>query len=109
MPNTTSAVLVDNGYGTIGLALATGDTALTFTTGHGSRFPAVASGQVLMCCILNANNVIEEIAITLHTAGSDSATMVRGQNGTTAKAWNAGDRIEARLSSEVLKRLQVEA
>lgn len=109
MPNTTSAVLVDNGYGTIGAALATGTTTLTFTTGHGARFPAVASGQVLMCCILNSNNILEEVAITLHAAGADSATMVRGQNGTTAKAWNAGDRIEARISSEVLKRLQAEA
>lgn len=109
MTISNSLVLVDNGYGTIGAALATGDTTLTFTTGHGARFPAVASGQMLSCCILNSNNVLEEIQITLHTAGSDTATMVRGANGTTAKAWNAGDRIEARVSSDVLKRLQVEA
>lgn len=106
---TTSLVLVDNGYGTLGSALATGDTTLTFTAGHGARFPAVASGQMLSCCILNANNVLEEVQVTLHTAGADTATMVRGANGTTAKAWNAGDRVEARVSSDVLKRLQVEA
>lgn len=109
MTITASAVLVDNGYGTLGGALSTSDTTLTFTTGHGARFPAVASGQVLMCCILNSNNVLEEVAVTLHTAGADTATMVRGQNSTTAKAWNAGDRIEARVSSEVLKRQQSEA
>lgn len=104
-----SIVLGDNCYGTIASGLAVGDTALAFTTGHGARFPTVATGQVLYCCILNANNVLEEVQITAHAAGSDSATMVRAVNGTTAKAWTAGDLIQARISSAVLKTLQIEA
>lgn len=104
-----SIILADNAYGTIAVSLATGDTGLTFTTGHGARFPAVAAGQVLYCCFLNSTNVLEEIQITAHVNGSDSATIVRGIGGTTAKAWTAGDRIEARISSTVLKRLQDES
>lgn len=104
-----SIVLVDNGFGTIGSGLAVGDTALAFTTGHGARFPVVAAGQVLNCVLINATNVMEEVQITAHSSGADSATMVRGANSTTAKTWTAGDRIEARLSSEILKRLQREA
>lgn len=104
-----SIVLEDNAFGTLASGLAASDTTLTFTTGHGARFPAVASGQVLYCCLLNANNVLEEVRITAHTANADTATMTRGANGTTAKAWSAGDRIEARLSSEVLRHLQQEA
>lgn len=106
---TSSIQLADNSFGTLAAGLAVGDTALAFTSGHGARFPAVAAGQVLNCCLLNSSNVLEEIQITAHTAGSDSATIARGANSTTAKAWNAGDRIEARLSSEVLKKLQQEA
>jgi hypothetical protein len=104
-----SIIIADNAFGTLGIAHSTSDTTLTFTTGHGARFPTVASGQVLSCCILNSNNVLEEVQVTLHTAGADTATMVRAANGSTAKAWSAGDRIEARLSSDVLKRLQQEA
>lgn len=104
-----SIVLADNAYGTIASGLSVSDTALLFTTGHGARFPAVAAGQVLYCCILNATNVLEEVQITAHANGSDSATMVRQVGSTTAKAWTAGDRIEARISSTVLKRLQDEA
>lgn len=104
-----SIVLADNAYGTIGSGLAVGDTALAFTTGHGARFPTVAAGQVLYCCILNSTNVLEEVAITAHSSGSDSATIVRAAGSTTAKVWTAGDRIEARMSSTTLKRLQDEA
>lgn len=104
-----SIVLADNAYGTIATGLSVSDTALSFTTGHGARFPAVAAGQVMYCCLLNSGNVLEEIQITAHTNGSDSATIVRGVGSTTAKAWTAGDRIEARVSSTVLKRLQDEA
>jgi hypothetical protein len=99
----------DNAFGTIGVGLTTSGTSLTFTTGHGARFPAVAAGQVLYACLLNATNVLEEIKITAHTAGADTATIVRGVNGTSGLAWNAGDRIECRVSSEVLHRLQQEA
>lgn len=104
-----SIVLADNAFGTIASGLAVGDTTLAFTTGHGARFPAVAAGQVLYCTLLNSTNVLEVVKVTAHTAGADSATMVRGANGTSAKTWSAGDRIEARWTSEVLKRLQDEA
>ena len=102
MSTTQTTVLADNAYGTIASSLTVVDTTLNFTTGHGARFPVVASPNVMYCCILNSGNVLEEIKITAHTSGSDSATIVRGAGGTTAKAWSAGDRIEARVSSTVL-------
>lgn len=101
----TTLVFADNAYGTIGSGLIASDTTLAFTSGHGARFPAVAAGQALYCCILNANNVLEEVIITLHVAGSDSATMTRAAGSTTAKVWSSGDRIEARLSSSILNSL----
>lgn len=104
-----SIVLGDGGFGTLGVGLAITDTALSFTAGQGARFPIVSVGQILSCCILNANNVIEEVNVTAHASGSDSATIVRACGATTAKVWNAGDRIEERLSSDVLRRLQQDA
>ncbi len=109
MTISNSIVLADNAYGTIASGLAVGDTALAFTSGHGARFPTVAAGQALYCCILNTSNILEEVIITAHSAGSDSATITRAAGNTSAKAWTAGDRIEARPSSEMLKRVAQEA
>ena len=92
----------DNTYGTISAGLAVGDTSITLTTGHGARFPAVTAGQVLYATLLNSANMLEEIHITAHTASSDTLTVTRAANSTTAKAWTAGDRIECRLTSEHL-------
>lgn len=109
MTISNSIVLADGAFGTLASSLAITDTTLAFTTGHGARFPAVVSGQVMYLCLINSGNVVEEVKITAHVDGSDSATMTRAANGTSAKAWNAGDRVEARLSSEILERLQTEA
>jgi microcystin-dependent protein len=92
----------DNAFGTLASGLLVTDTSLTFTTGHGARFPAIATGQALYCVLLNSTNVLEEIKITAHVDGADTATIVRAAGGTTAKAWSVGDRIESRLSSEML-------
>ena len=97
-----SVLFSDNSYGTISTSLAVGDTALNFTTGHGARFPVVAAGQVLYCTMVDPTNVIEEIQITAHSASADTATIVRAQGGTAAKAWSAGARIEARVSATSL-------
>ena len=97
-----SVKLADNAYGTLGGALASTASSITFTSGHGARFPAVAAGECLYVCLLNSNNVLEEIQITTHTASADTADVVRAAGGTTAKAWNAGDRIEARISSTAI-------
>ena len=100
-----TVVLGDNAYATLGGALASTASSLTFTSGHGARFPAVSAGQNLYACLLNSNNVLEEIQITTHTSGADSANIVRAIGGTTAKAWSAGDRIEARISSTAIRNL----
>ena len=97
-----NVIFADNAFGTLGAGLTVGGTALSFTAGMGARFPTVVAPQVLYCTLLNATNVLEEIQITAHAAGADSATIVRAQGGTSALVWNTGDRIEARVSATVL-------
>lgn len=101
-----AVVLADNAYGTLNVAIASTDSAISLTQGHGARFPGVVStgsgAAPLYACLINSGNVIEEIKITVHGTSSDTMTVVRGVGGTTAKAWSAGDRIEARVSSSVL-------
>ena len=109
MSTAPGTIISDNVYGTLGSGLTAVATSINLTSGHGVRFPAVVAGQVLIATLVNSTNVVEEIEITAHTASADSMTVVRGANGTTAKVWSSGDRIECRLTSEVLRRLQQEA
>lgn len=98
---------VDNTYGTLGSGIGASDTTLSLTAGHGVRFPTITSGQVLYATLVNSSNVLEQIHITAHAANSDTLTVTRGANGTTAKAWSAGDRIECRPTSEILNNLSL--
>lgn len=103
-----ATVLSDNAYGSLGASLASTASSITFTSGHGARFPAITStASRAYATILNSNNVLEEITITTHTAGADTADVVRAVGGTTAKAWSSGDRIEMRLSKSALDDLSL--
>ena len=92
----------DNTYGTIASGIGTTDTSISLTSRHGARFPTVVAGQVLYATLVSAANVVEEIHITAHAAASDTLTVTRAANGTVAKTWASGDRIECRLTSEHL-------
>ena len=97
-----NVIFSDNTYATLASGLTVGATTLNFTTGMGARFPTVVAPYVMYCTLLNATNVLEEIQITAHASGADTATIVRGVGGTSALVWNAGDRIESRVSASVL-------
>jgi hypothetical protein len=101
----TTFLFVDNVYGNLASGLTVGQTSISLVTGHGVRFPAVTAPQVLLATLLNTANILEQIHITAHSPASDTLTVTRGANGTTAKAWAAGDRIECRITSEVFKAL----
>lgn len=100
MANTV--IFQDNVYGTLASGITSVTTSLSLTTGHGARFPVVAANQIMHATLVNSSNVVEQIHITAHTANSDTITVTRGQNGTAAKTWSSGDRIECRLTSEYM-------
>jgi hypothetical protein len=72
--------------------LASGITGVATTvtvTGGGSLFPAISSPEFSRAVLQDANG-IEVVLITAHTASSDSFTVTRGQEGTTARSFAAG-------------------
>ncbi|MBP8135499.1 MAG: hypothetical protein KAY10_04250, partial [Rhodoferax sp.] len=82
-------------------------TTLTVSTGHGDRFPAVSGADFFMLTLQDASNNIEIVKVTARTAGADAMTIVRAQEGFTARAWNIGDVVELRLTSFALNPLSV--
>jgi hypothetical protein len=72
------------------LASTVSDSATTVTIdGGGSLFPAITSPEFSRAVLQDASG-IEVVLITAHTASSDTFTVTRGQEGTTARSFAAG-------------------
>jgi hypothetical protein len=72
--------------------------SITDTTMRANGFTSLDSplGQKYVALVLHddAANVFEVVWTSGHTASSDTITVVRGKEGTTARAWPAGTRVE---------------
>lgn len=68
--------------------IASGDTTITISSG-GALFPVISSPDFSRA-VLQDNSGIEIVLITAHTASSTSFTVTRGQEGTTARSFDAG-------------------
>ena len=77
-------------------------TSLTVSTATGSLFPTLAGGQYFYCTLTNAAaTVIEIVKVTARS--TDTFTIVRAQDGTTASAFSAGEKVELRLVAAELQ------
>jgi hypothetical protein len=81
------------------LASTVSDSATTVTIdGGGSLFPEITSPDFSRAVLQDANG-IEVVLITAHTASSDTFTVTRGQEGTTARSFAAGSVFGIRMTS----------
>jgi len=76
---------------TLALPVASTDTVIYVAAGTGSYFPAPSANQAVTITLVNStSNLIVEI-ISCTSITGDALTVVRGQEGTIARAWNRGD------------------
>lgn len=76
---------------TLALPVTSTDTTIYVAAGTGSYFPAPSANQAVTLTLVNStNNLIVEIVSCTNITG-DVLTVVRGQENTTARAWNRGD------------------
>ena len=97
MTNYHDIQFANNAYGTLSQAYATTATSIVLTTGHGARFPTLTGAKYFFATLLDTSNNLEIIKVTART--NDTLTVVRAQEGTTARAFNTNDRIELRVTS----------
>lgn len=97
----------NNAHSSLAAALSDVATTLTVATGHGDRFPAVTTPNFALITLEDAANNIEVVRVTHRTAGGDTMTIVRAQEGTTARNWAAGSIVEQRLTAAGLGPLSV--
>ncbi len=90
--------LANNAFGTLAAGIASGATSITLTTGHGARFPFLSAGDYFYATLIDTSNNLEIVKCT--AMQNDVLTVTRAQEGTTARAYSAGDRIEIRLTAQ---------
>ena len=99
----------NNGVATLALGINTSETTIQVATGLGDRFPVISGGNHTYITFEKVGGDIEVMKVTARASGSDSMTVVRAQDGTTAKTWLAGDVVECRPCAAVIADLQAEA
>lgn len=95
------AVLVkNNAFSTLASGITNVATSITLAAGTGSRFPAAGGADYFYATLINTSNQLEVVKVTARS--TDTLTVVRGQDGTTARAYSTGDRIELRVVAALI-------
>lgn len=95
------AVLVkNNAFSTLASTAVIGATSITVAAGTGSRFPAAGGADYFYATLIDTSNNLEVVKVTARS--TDVLTVVRGQDGTTAREYASGSRIELRVTAALL-------
>jgi hypothetical protein len=87
----TQFLFANNASTTLASAVAPTDTVIHVSSGTGSLFPAVGSGQQFALTLQDAaTGLTEEITYVTAVSG-DNMTVIRGREGTVAQSWLVGD------------------
>ena len=87
----------NNASSTLASAINSSQTSVTVATGTGTLFPAISGSDSFYATIVNSSNLLEIVRVTGRSG--DTLTVVRGQEGTTARDYAAGDKIELRVTA----------
>lgn len=87
--------VANNATSTLAAPLTNVATSLTVAAGTGVLYPVLGVGDYFWCTMANLDGAVEIVKVTARVA--DVFTVIRGQDGTAAVAWNTGDKVELRL------------
>ena len=86
--------VANNAYGTLNAGISNVATTLVLNSGEGSRFPTLSAGDYFYATLIDTSNNLEIVKVTARA--TDTLTIVRAQDGTTARAYSTNDRFELR-------------
>ena len=91
----------NNAFGTISAGISSSDTTVVLDTGQGARFPTLGSGDYFYGTLVDTSNNLEIVKVTARS--TDSMTVTRAQDNTTARAFAIGDRFELRPTAALFE------
>lgn len=95
--------VANNAFGTLNAGITSSDTTIVLNAGEGARFPALTAGDYFFATLIDTTNNLEIVKATARA--TDTLTVVRGQDSTTARAFSTNDRFELRPTAALFNEL----
>jgi hypothetical protein len=92
----------NNASTTLASSINSSVTSLTVAAGTGALFPTLAGSNYFYTTISNVAGTLREI-VKVTARSTDTFTIVRGQDNTTAQSWTTGDTVELRVTAADLE------
>jgi hypothetical protein len=89
-------LFANNAASTLASGIASGDLSLSVSSGEGALFPNPTGSDYFYCTLDDSTN-IEIVKVTARS--TDTFTIVRAQDGTSAAAFSAGTKVELRVTN----------
>jgi hypothetical protein len=90
----------NNAVSNLSASITNAATSLSITAGTGGRFPAPTTPDYFYATLTDPSGEIEVVRVTARS--TDTMTVVRGQDGTTARAWGVNAAFELRVNRAML-------
>lgn len=97
----------NNSSATLAASINSTVTTIALTAGQGALFPSAGGGDYFYATLVDSSNNLEIVKVTSRSV--DNLVVLRGQDGTTAKSYIAGDKLELRPVAAALEAMQTEA
>jgi hypothetical protein len=94
----------NNASTTLAAGINTSTTTVTVASGQGALFPTLGASDHFFATLIDSSNNMEIVRVTARS--TDTFTVVRAQDGTTARSFLTGDKIELRVTAAALAALQ---
>jgi hypothetical protein len=93
------ALFANNASGPLAASVGAAATTITLSSGYGAAFPAPdsAKGEYFFATLVNPSNLMEIVKCTQRI--NDSFVVQRAQEGTTARTYDVGDKLELRITA----------
>ena len=93
-----AALYTNNASTILASGITNSATSLTVSSGQGSKFPSPTGIDYFMCTLQGISGTPVEI-VKVTARSTDTFTIVRAQEGTTASAFSANDIVELRITA----------
>ena len=100
-----SALYSNNAATTLASGITSSATSLTVATGTGAVFPTITSNQDYFLITLQSVSTGNSEIVLVTARATDTFTIVRAQEGTTAIAFSTSDYVQQRVTAGELTRL----
>ena len=95
--------VTNNAFGALNAGISNSDTVVVLQAGQGARFPVLGAGDYFYATLIDTSNNLEIVKVTARA--TDTLTVVRAQDGTTARAYNVNDRFELRPTAALFNEI----